>query len=325
LALSFANETPMTSKTTLWPLRRGLFWLCVSTSIVALIPLIADPYWTRLLVFMFINIGLASSWNIIGGITGYPSFGHGVFFGVGAYTCAILISRYHMPLAVAIPAAAVVVAIFSLSFMPMFKQRGFFFALSTLAAALAIETVIRNIPWVRGLDGTNQGWNLPNNFSVHFYFYCALAALLACLSSLLILLNSRIGLALRAIHKDEVVASAAGINCAQTKMIAFVVSAIWPAVFGAIYAPFLVYISPETVFDLKITLNMIVFSVFGGIGTFLGPIVGGIGLTLIDQLAWSNFLDYHSLIYGVLMVVIITFSPGGVLSWIHRPAHGGKV
>jgi branched-chain amino acid transport system permease protein len=208
--------------------------------------------------------------------------------------------------------------------MPMFKQRGFFFALSTLAAALAVDSVIRNVPWLRGLSTNDQGWNLPNELSVHFYFYAALFALVCCLASILVLLHSRIGLALRAIHKDEIVAAASGIHCARTKLIAFVISAVWPAVFGALYAPFLVYISPETVFDLKITLNMIVYTVFGGIGTFLGPIVGGIGLTLIDQFAWAHFLDYHSMIYGVLIVLIITFSPGGVLSWVQRPSQGGR-
>lgn len=305
-------------------LPRQLAWLVAGTAVAALLPWVADAYWTRLLVFMFINIGLASSWNIVGGITGYPSFGHGVFFGMGAYTCAILMARYQVPFALVIPLAALVVGLFSLAFMPMFKQRGFFFALSTLAAALAVDSVIRNVPWLRGLGANDQGWNLPNEHSVHFYFYCALLALLCCLASILVLMHSRIGLALRAIHKDEIVASAAGIHCARTKLIAFVMSAVWPAVFGAIYAPFLVYISPETVFDLKITLNMIVFTVFGGIGTFLGPIVGGVGLTLIDQFAWSHFLDYHSLIYGVLIVLIITFSPGGVLSWVQRGAQGGR-
>src|SRR5690606_12556569 len=104
----------------------------------------------------------------------------------------------------------------------------------------------------------------------------------------------------------------------------FVISAVWPAVFGALYAPFLVYISPEAVFDLKFTLNMIVFTVFGGIGTFLGPIVGGVALTLIDQLAWAHFLDWHSMIYGALVVLIITFRPCGVLSWIEREKAGGN-
>jgi branched-chain amino acid transport system permease protein len=303
-------------------LGQKLAWLTLAGALVACFPLMADAYWTRLAVFMFVNIGLASAWNIIGGIAGYPSFGHGVFFGVGAYVSAIAIARYGAPLAVAIPVAAVVVSVFALLFAPLFRQRGFFFALSTLAAALAVETIVRAVPWLRGLGGTEHGWNLPNDLSVHFYFYATLVALLLCLANILWLLHSKLGLALRAIHKDEVVAAAAGVHCAKAKTQAFVISAVWPAVFGALYAPFLVYISPEAVFDLKFTLNMIVFTVFGGIGTFLGPIVGGVALTLIDQLAWTHFLDWHSLIYGALVVLIITFRPGGVLSWFETRGSG---
>jgi len=309
---------PMTFKHSFSTLRGQLLWLLACGLAVALVPLVADAYWTRVAVFVFINIGLASAWNIIGGVAGYPSFGHAVFFGIGAYASAILTVRYGVPLGFAIPIAAVVAGLFSLVFTPLFKQRGFFFALSTLAASLAVETMVRNFRWVRGLQGTDQGWNLPNERPVAFYYLLALAMLVLCLASVLVLLHSRVGLALKAIAKDETVAASAGINCTRYKVYAFVFSAVWPAVFGAIYAPFLVYISAETVFDLKITLSMIVFSVFGGIGTFLGPVIGGILLSIIDQLAWANFLDWHSVIYGALVVLIITFSPGGVISWFRR-------
>lgn len=299
-------------------LARQLAWLLGCGAVIALLPIALDPYWTRLLVFVFINIGLASAWNVIGGMAGYPSFGHSVFFGVGAYTSAILTVRYGVPFWVTLPLTGMVAGLFSLLFMPLFKQRGFYFALSTLAAALAVEAVVKSWPWVRGFKSTDHGWSLPNDLSVTFYYFLALALLLLCLASILVLTASRVGMALRAIHRDETVAASVGVDCTRYKAIAFAFSAVWPAVFGALYGPFLVYISTDTVFDLKITLNMIVYSVFGGIGTFLGPIVGGIALNVIDQVAWAHFLDYHSMIYGVVIVLIITFSPGGVLSWLAR-------
>jgi branched-chain amino acid transport system permease protein len=305
-------------------LRGKLVWLALAGAVTALVPLFADAYWTRLAVFVFVNIGLASAWNVVGGMAGYPSFGHSVFFGIGAYVSAILMVRYQLPMGIAMLVAGAVAGLFSLAFMPLFRQRGFYFALSTLAAALAVETVVRNWHWVRGFKATDHGWSLPNTLPLTFYYYAALALLLLCLASVLVLIQSRVGLALRAIHKDETVAASAGIDCARYKLIAFVFSAVWPAIFGALYAPFLVYISAEAVFDMKITLNMIVFSVFGGVGTFLGPIIGGVILSAIDQLAWANFLDYHSMIYGALVVVIITFSPGGVLSWFKRDRGAGQ-
>ena len=300
------------------PLRRQLVWLFGIAAIVALLPLVAEPYWVRVAVFVFVNIGLASTWNIIGGVAGYPSFGQGVFFGVGAYTTAILLVRYGMPAWIAVPASGLVAGLFSLLFLPLLRQRGFYFALSTFAAALGVESIVRTWPWIRGRTSDEQGWNLPDLYSLNAYFFISLFLLVACLFSIIFLLRSRVGMALRAIHKDEIVAASSGINCSLYKMIAFVFSSVWPGVFGGVYALFLVFISAETVFELGITLNMIVYTVFGGIGTFLGPIVGGLVLTLIDQVAWSHFLDWHSLVYGALVVLIVTYSPGGVLSWFDR-------
>lgn len=303
---------------------RHLGWLLLGGLVVAFLPLVLSPYWTRLAVFVFINIGLASAWNVIGGMAGYPSFGHSVFFGIGAYAGAILTVRYGFPFWSTLPLAGLAAGLFSLLFVPLFKQRGFYFALSTLAAALAVEAVIRSWTWVRGYKNTDHGWNLPNDMSVSFFYYLSLSLLLLCLASIAVLIASRVGVALRAIHRDETVAASVGVDCSRYKTIAFAFSAIWPGIFGAMYGPFLVYISAETVFDMKITLNMIVYSVFGGIGTFLGPIVGGVSLSAIDQLAWAHFLDYHSLIYGAIIVLIVTFSPGGVMSWASRKREGGR-
>jgi len=96
--------------------------------------------------------------------------------------------------------------------------------------------------------------------------------------------------------------------------IAFVVSAAWPGVLGAAFAPFLAFVSVQSVLDMRFTLNMILATIFGGAGTIVGPIVGAVALSIIDQFTWGNFLEYHRLIYGVLIVVIITFAPGGLTS-----------
>lgn len=300
------------------PIFRQLAIVLAVCVLVSFLPLVASPYWVRVAVFVFVNIALASTWNLIGGVAGYPSFGHGVFFGVGAYTTAILLVRFGFSVWSAVPAGGVVAGVLSLLFLPLLRQRGFYFALSTFAAALAVETIVRNWTWVRGVKSSEHGWNLPDLYSLNTYFNVTLVLLALCLVSIALLLNSRVGIALRAIHKDEIVAASSGIDCAHYKRIAFVFSAVWPGIFGGIYALFLVYISAETVFEMGITLNMIVYTVFGGIGTFLGPIVGGVVLTLIDQLAWSHFLDWHSLVFGALVVLIVTFSPGGVMSWLDQ-------
>ncbi len=287
-------------------------------AIAAVLPFLVDSYWQRVLVFTFVNIALASSWNIIGGVAGYPSFGHGVFFGVGAYTSAILIVRVDIPFSLAVIGGGIVAGVFALLFIPLFRQRGFYFALTTLAAQMAVETIVRTWKFTRGLEQWDMGWNFPDLGSLSFFYYLMLGLLGLCLLSVVLLMASRVGYALKTIHKDEIVAASVGIPATRYKSIAFVFSAVWPGVMGAAYGPFLVYISPDNVFNMSITLNMILISIFGGIGTVIGPIIGGVVLSIIDQVAWSNFLEYHHLIYGIMIVAIISFWPGGLVSLIQR-------
>ncbi len=305
--------------TALWEdsrLRLGLLGLlCV---LVALGPFYLGAYWERVLIFVFFNIALASSWNVIGGIAGYPSFGHGVFFGMGAYTCAILMVRAEMPFVVAMLAGGAVAGAFALLFIPLFRQRGFYFALSTLAAQFAVETIVRTWSFTRGLQSWDQGWNLPDLGSLHFFYWLTFSLLVLCILSIVLLLRTRVGLALRTIHKDEVVAASVGIPCTRYKAIAFVFSAVWPGIMGAAYAPFLVFISTDNVFNISITLNMILIAIFGGIGTIAGPIIGGVLLSAIDRLAWANFLQYHALIYGLIIIAVITLRPAGIMAWFRK-------
>ena len=299
-------------------IQQRLIFIAAFLAIAAVMPFLVDTYWQRVLIFTFVNIALASSWNIIGGVAGYPSFGHAAGFGIGAYTAAILMVRAELPLAVGIAGGGVVAAAVSLLFIPLFRLRGFYFALSTLAALLAIDNIVRNWTLTRGLRPQDLGWSFPDVGGLTFFYYLILALLVLCLLSVVILLASRAGYALNAIHKDEIVATSVGVPAIRYKAYAFVFSAFWPGVMGAVYGPFLVFISPDNVFDLHITLNMILITIFGGIGTLIGPVLGGVVLSLIDQLAWGNFLEYHHLIYGILIVIIIRFMPGGLVSLINK-------
>ena len=298
--------------------RRQLLFIAAFLGIAAIMPFFLDGYWQRVLIFTFVNIALASSWNVIGGVAGYPSFGHGAFFGIGAYTSALLMIRGDYPLVVAILGGGLAAGLFALCFIPLFRQRGFYFALSTLAAQLAVENIVRNWSFTRGIEAWDMGWNFPDIGSLNFFYYLMLGLLGLCLVSIVFLLGSRVGYALKAIHKDEVVAASVGIPTTRYKAIALVFSAVWPGMLGAAYGPFLVFISPDNVFDLTITLNMILIAIFGGIGTVIGPVLGGLVLSVIDQIAWANFLEYHHLIYGLMIVAIISFWPGGLVSLIAK-------
>jgi len=293
--------------------QRQLTFLAVGLALTALVPLVASDYWIRLLVFVFINISLASAWNLIGGYTGYASFGHGVFFGIGAFVAAIGLVRYQLPLPVMMVLGGIVSGLVAVMFIPVFKQRGLYFALSTLAVMLVFETILQRWTFTRGPRPHDLGWSVQTDITVTGFYYLFLLLLGGVVGTIILLVNSRVGYALHAIRKDEILASSIGIRTVKYKSIAFIVSAAWPGVIGAAFAPFLAFVSVQSVFDLNITLNMILVSIFGGAGTVLGPIVGGIALSIIDQIAWGNFLQYHRLINGALIVAIITLYPAGVV------------
>jgi len=293
---------------------RQLGWLAIGILATSMIPAFVGDYWVRVLIFVFINIGLASAWNIIGGFTGYASFGHGVFFGIGAFVSAIGIVRYGLPLPVMMVLGGIAAGLVALSIAPVFKQRGLYFAMSTLAVMLVFETVFQRWTFTRGLKPHDVGWTVKSQLSLIEFYYLFLLLLAAVIGTVILLVNSRAGYAMKAIHKDEVLAASIGVRTNRYKAVAFVFSAVWPGVLGAAFAPFLSFVSVQSVFDLNITLNMILMCIFGGAGTILGPIVGGIALSVIDQIAWGNFLHYHRLINGALIVAIITLYPAGLVA-----------
>ena len=302
-----------------WSIRQSklptqLTILFVCMGLVALLPFTVNDYWVRVGAFVLINIGLASSWNIVGGFAGYASFGHGVFFGLGAFVGAVGIVRYGLPLPVVMVLGGVVTGALALLFTPIFKQRGLYFALSTLAVLLIFENVLQRWTLTRGLREFDVGWSVQLPHSLWTFYYIFLSTVTVLIASVLWLAKSRIGYALHALRKDEALASSIGIRVLKYKVIAFVFSAAWPGVLGAAFAPFLTFVSVQSVLDMKFTLNMILATIFGGAGTVVGPVIGAVALSAIDQFTWGNFLEYHRLIYGALIVAIITFAPGGLMS-----------
>ena len=282
--------------------------------LVALLPFTVNDYWVRVGAFVLINIGLASSWNVIGGFAGYASFGHGVFFGIGAFVGAVGIVRYSLPLPAVMVLGGLATGALALLFTPIFKQRGLYFALSTLAVLLIFDNVLQRWTFTRGLREFDVGWSVQLPYGLWTFYYIFLATVTVLIASVLWLAKSRIGFALHALRKDEALASSIGIRVLKYKVIAFVFSAAWPGVLGAAFAPFLTFVSVQSVLDMKFTLNMILATIFGGAGTVVGPIIGAVALSAIDQFTWGNFLEYHRLIYGALIVAIITFAPGGLMS-----------
>ena len=294
----------------------------VSLAILALLPFVLPNYRVAFLQITFMNVALASSWNIIAGYTGYVSFGHAAFFGVGAYTASLLILRLgaHWLLAALVGGLLAAIIALPLGFI-LLRLRGPYFAISMLGLAAAFEVVANS--WV-SLTRGGAGLNLPPSLNlVQIYFAMGIAMLVVIGLSYRII-TSRYGLRLFAIRDDEQAAEVLGINTTRHKASAFVLSAFFPGLLGGFYAWSLAYIDPNSVFRPILSIGMVIMTMFGGIGTVAGPILGGVLLTVISEGLWSRLPVFHQAAYGALIVGVVLFLPGGIMAllrtrgWVPR-------
>jgi branched-chain amino acid transport system permease protein len=270
-------------------------------------------------VFMF--VALAQGWNLIGGFAGYPSFGNVVFFGLGGYTTAILMAKADAAFWLALPAAAAVGVLFAvLMGIPILRLRGHYFAIATLGVAEGMREVVVNVD---GLTGGNSGITVPavgaqavtsypGNTGFYFYF---LVLALAAIAVVWVVSRSRFGYGLRAIAQDEEAAAAAGINTTRTKIAAFALSGLITAMAGAIYAFQQVTIYPPRMFDVDITVLMVVMAVIGGSGTVIGPVIGAVALQFLSEWLRTHYTDLHTFIFGAIIVLAVVLLPMGAVSF----------
>ncbi len=290
--------------------------------ILALAPqylLLASEQRTLAGVFMFVV--LAQGWNLIGGFAGYPSFGNVVFFGLGGYTTAILMAKAGAAFWLALPAAAAVGVLFAvLMGIPILRLRGHYFAIATLGVAEGMREVVVN---AEGLTGGNSGITVPavgaraiTSYpgNTGFYFYFLVLALLA-IAVVWVVSRSRFGYGLRAIAQDEEAAAAAGINTTRLKIAAFALSGLLTAMAGAIYAFQQVTIYPPRLFDVDITVLMVVMAVIGGTGTVVGPVIGAVALQFLSEWLRTHYTDLHTFIFGAIIVLAVVLLPMGAVSF----------
>lgn len=304
--------------------------------VVGLLALLAPPflgsgYTVRFLTEMFMLITLAQAWNIIGGLSGYISFGQVVFFGLGAYTTGLLLARAEAPFLLALAGGvAVAVGFAVLIGFPILRLRGHYFAIATFGVAEAMRQLAAT---ASGITGGGMGLNVPPLrlpdpivellggvvvASSALFYFLMLVLLVACVATTRAILNSRLGYGLRAIRADEDAAAALGVDRTRYKTTAFAISSIFPALAGGIYATWFTYIDPVTVFSLEFSVNMVIMTLLGGIGTLWGPVVGGILLLTIGEMIWGQFLELHSAFLGVVLVLVVIFLPRGVVEAVRR-------
>jgi branched-chain amino acid transport system permease protein len=283
---------------------------------LAVYPSFGTGYGVRAMLQIFMWIVLAGSWNVISGLTGYVSFGHVAFFGVGSYAGAILIVKagWAWPLA-ALTAGVAACAVALLIGYPCLRLKGPYFAI----AMLGLNEVLRAlVSYFEGLTGGGSGLSLPTLYaSVPIYYAMGFTALVVTAGTYLIV-TSRFGLRLMTIREDEVAAEAMGIDTARHKLYAFLLSAAAPGVAGALAARDQGYIEPISVFPLAMTITMIVMVLFGGKGTVWGPVLGAVVLFVAQEIVWVRFPYLHQLLFGAIIIVVVLVMPRGVLGVLQQ-------
>jgi branched-chain amino acid transport system permease protein len=305
----------------------GLWLILAGMLIISLIPVLSDNAALRETLFtVLLSITLASSLNIILGYTGYISFGHVVFFGLGGYVGLYLISAYGTSLWIALPAAGAAGAL--LAFLlgkAILRLRGSFFALATIGVNEAMRALFNNLPQFGGSTG------IALHFSVYEAYGGATRALwlaygiMIALTLAILLISyrtktSKFGLSLMTIRENEDAAEVLGVVTPSAKTWAYVLSAILPAMAGALFYFKNSSIEPNEAFQLSFSIEMLVMVMLGGSGTVLGPLIGAAGYQLLrDSLLISPlFKNSQLVVSGVLLLLIILFIPVGAVGWLRR-------
>lgn len=278
------------------------------------------------LYFVFFWVAQASSWNMLSGYSGYFSFGQGAFYGVGVYTTATLVDKFHINFLASLPLAGVSATLLGLgvgvAVFRLRKLRGELFALLTLAVALVIAAVVRNVDIIDGGYGVPLG-KVPypeflGDYSTMLYRLGLGIALLTVFAAYTIQ-YSRLGQGLFAIRDDEAVAESLGVPTFRYKMTVLAISCFFAGLSGGLHALQINYVAVDSVFNIRVPLFVILMSVLGGRRHWLGPVLGAMIIyTLSDRFSSAQLEFLNQIIIGSLLIVMILFVREGIYARLQR-------
>jgi len=288
---------------------------------------------------MFMLIILASNWNLIGGMTGYVDFGHAVFFGIGAYGVGILMAQpWFVDIAatvvtpfsaeavesvrtlapwtflLALPFAGVFALIFAILIgMPTLRLRGPYFSIAMLGTFVAMREIVRVL---KPLTGGGEGLDLPPYLNRPLFYYGLMGIMILVITLMWWIRRSEFGASLIAIREDEVGAEMRGINTTLHKLTAFGIAAFLTGLVGGIWAFQNTYIDPDIVFIERRTIDMVMMSMLGGLGTVAGPVLGATVFYWLRDIVWSNLANYHLMSQGILLILLVLYVPEGIMGLV---------
>jgi branched-chain amino acid transport system permease protein len=300
----------------------GLLIYVLVLFLLLLLPLMVERrYFFHILTLSCIYAIFAISWNLLAGYVGELSLGHALFFGLGAYSSALLNTVAGMPAWGAFAFAIVITTVSgALVGIPCLRLKGPYLSIVTLAMSMVLFTITNS--WLGGEEGIKRIRPLVVGTLPNYYLSITFAVITVIATAFLI--HSRIGLLFQAIRENSVTAESVGVDVKRYKLIGYLFSAAFAGMAGALQAHFQSIVTPDSL-SLGLSFAGITMTAIGGIGTLSGPVVGALGITILfDQL--SFLVEYRLLIYSVLLVIILRFAPGGLMGLLmwSRPYVAGS-
>jgi branched-chain amino acid transport system permease protein len=280
-----------------------------------------SEYMIRFLAIIFLWIGKTGCWNIVAGYTGYIDFGAVAYFGIGSYVTALLMTKADLPFLLSMLMSGLVSGLIALPIgLPTLRLKGVYFGIATLAFAEAMKQIVLEFDQTARLQFFEgpHGITLPIGPGNEFFYYAGFVIMMVILGINGWIERSKFGYGLKAIRESELTAELSGVDTLRLKMKAYAISAFFLGVIGSLEAYWLTYITPHMVFDVLITIQMVVMALLGGMGTVLGPAVGAAFLTLLYELLYKDFPYTYGIIVGVIVVVVVLLMPRGIVGTLKQ-------
>jgi len=295
--------------------------------VFCLIPMFATEYIISTLIMMMLYAYLGSCWNILGGYSGYLSFGHAAFYGIGGYTSSLLFIKLGMTPWLGMFAGAVLASLLAffiglISFR--FKLKGVLFAFITIAFAEIGQQVVANMQFFGGSIGIlvplrGNCYSIYQSTDKSFFYYVILIMLTMIICVTKFIEKNKIGVYLVAIREDERAAEALGVHSNLYKIYAFMISAFFTALGGTFYAQYFMYIDPGLMFGFGGSLEAILRTIIGGAGTVWGPVIGSIMIESLSEVTrhlLGEFSGLHQAVYGLILILSCIYIPEGVATFL---------
>jgi branched-chain amino acid transport system permease protein len=305
-------------------IKGGYLGLAVLFSVFAALPFAIGEYQLIILALLLIWIIVAVSYRLLA-TTGEFSLGHVVVMGIGGYTSALLARHLGFSFWVTAPLGGLVAAAFAAATAyPLFRMKGFYFLLGSLALGEAVRLSWKR--WIVPFGGERGLWYIPSpslgsfTFDTTFsYYFLTLGIAAGCLAVMYLIDQSRFGKALVAIHYQDSLCESLGINILRYKTLAYITASFFAGIAGALMAHYMGTVSPS-LFGISYMLYLIIWVVVGGVNTFWGPIVGVITLYSIQEVLRIHLMEYMPMFYGIILIAVVFALPGGLESLPRRIA-----